>query len=109
LNLQAGNYNLVITRIYPEVQAGRFAVDMEFTGNIPDQIRIGQTFRIRLELGESRNAILIPRGGFYQSTGGQWVYVVDPTGSFAYRRDIRIGRQNPRFYEVLEGLEPGEK
>jgi HlyD family secretion protein len=102
------NYKLVITRIYPEVRAGRFAVDMEFTDGIPGQIRIGQTFRIRLELGESRNAILIPRGGFYQSTGGQWVYVVDPSGSFAYRREIRIGRQNPRFYEVLEGLEPGE-
>ena len=106
----AGNrYGLVITRIYPEVQAGRFAVDMEFTNGVPDQIRIGQTFRIRLELGESRNAILIPRGGFYQSTGGQWVYVVDPAGSHATRRDIRIGRQNPRFYEVLEGLEPGER
>ncbi len=103
------NYDLEITRIYPEVQAGRFSVDMEFTNGIPDQLRIGQTFRVRLELGESRNAILIPRGGFYQSTGGQWVFVVDPTGSFATRRDIRIGRQNPRFYEVLEGLEPGER
>jgi HlyD family secretion protein len=103
------NYDLIITRIYPEVRAGRFAVDMEFTSNIPEQIRIGQTFRIRLELGESREAILIPRGGFYQSTGGQWVYVVDPSGSHAIRRDIRIGRQNPRFYEVLEGLEPGER
>ncbi|MFO7924989.1 MAG: HlyD family efflux transporter periplasmic adaptor subunit [Bacteroidales bacterium] len=102
-------YDLVITRIYPEVQAGRFAVDMEFTDGIPDQIRIGQTFRIRLELGESRDAILIPRGGFYQSTGGQWVYVVDPSGSFATRREIRIGRQNPRFYEVLDGVEPGER
>lgn len=103
------NYDLVLTRIYPEVQSGRFAVDMEFKTGIPDQIRIGQTFRIRLELGESRNAILIPRGGFYQSTGGQWVYVVDPSGSFAIRRNIRIGRQNPRFYEVMEGLEPGER
>jgi HlyD family secretion protein len=103
------NYDLVITRIYPEVRAGRFAVDMEFNGNVPEQIRIGQTFRIRLELGESREAILIPRGGFYQSTGGQWVYVIDPSGSHATRRDIRIGRQNPRFYEVLEGLEPGER
>ena len=103
------SYDLVITRIYPEVQAGRFAVDMEFTDGVPDQIRIGQTFRIRLELGESRDAILIPRGGFYQSTGGQWVYVVDPSGSYATRRVIRIGRQNPRFYEVLEGLEPGER
>ncbi len=103
------NYGLVITRIYPEVQAGRFAVDMEFTDGIPEQIRIGQTFRIRLELGQSRDAILIPRGGFYQSTGGQWVFVVDPTNSYANRRDIRIGRQNPRFYEVLEGLQPGER
>lgn len=106
----AGNsYNLVITRIYPEVSAGRFAVDMEFTDVFPDQIRIGQTFRIRLELGESRNAILISRGGFYQSTGGQWIFVLDPSGSHAYKRQIRIGRQNPRFYEVLEGLEPGER
>ncbi len=106
----AGNsYDLEITRIYPEVQAGRFAVDMEFNGQVPPQIRIGQTFRIRLELGESRTAILIPRGGFYQSTGGQWVYVIDPSGSVASRRDIRIGRQNPRYYEVLEGLEPGER
>ncbi len=104
-----GNYDLVITRIYPEVSGGRFAVDMEFVNGVPGQIRIGQTFRIRLELGESRDAILIPRGGFYQSTGGQWVYVVDPTGSHAIKRDIRIGRQNPRFYEVLEGLEPGER
>ncbi|TVR69583.1 MAG: HlyD family efflux transporter periplasmic adaptor subunit [Marinilabiliales bacterium] len=102
-------YDLVITRIYPEVQAGRFSVDMEFVNGVPDQLRIGQTFRIRLELGESRTAILIPRGGFYQSTGGQWVYVVDPSGSYAIRRDIRIGRQNPRFYEVLEGLYPGER
>jgi HlyD family secretion protein len=102
------NYDLVITRIYPEVQAGRFAVDMEFVKDTPSQIRIGQTFRIRLELGESREAILVARGGFYQSTGGQWVYVIDPTGSYATRRNIRIGRQNPRFYEVLEGLEPGE-
>lgn len=103
------NYDLVITRIYPEVHAGRFAVDMEFSNGVPDQLRIGQTFRIRLELGESRDALLIPRGGFYQSTGGQWVFVVDPSGSYAVRRDIRIGRQNPRFYEVLEGLEPGER
>ncbi len=103
------SYDIEITRIYPEVEAGRFGVDMEFTGSVPSQIRIGQTFRIRLELGESRTAILIPRGGFYQSTGGQWVYVLDPSGSVASRREIRIGRQNPRYYEVLEGLEPGER
>ena len=103
------DYDLQLSRIYPEVRNGRFSVDMEFTGEVPEKIRIGQTFRIRLELGESRNAVLIPRGGFYQSTGGQWVYVVDPSGSFATKRNIRIGRQNPRFYEVLEGLEEGEK
>ena len=102
-------YPGVITKIYPEVQTGRFYVDMEFTGDIPGAIRIGQTSRIKLELGESKEAILIPRGGFYQSTGGQWVFVIDVTGEFAYRRDISIGRQNPRYYEVLAGLEPGEQ
>jgi HlyD family secretion protein len=98
-----------ITKIYPEVQNGRFYVDMVFTGKIPGAIRIGQTSRIKLELGESKEAVLIPRGGFYQSTGGQWVFVIDPSGEFAYRRDISIGRQNPRYYEVLSGLKPGEK
>ena len=98
-----------IVKIYPEVQNGRFYVDVEFTGNIPGSIRIGQTSRIKLELGESKQAVLIPRGGFYQSTGGQWVYIIDESGEFAYKRDISIGRQNPRYYEVLSGLKPGEK
>lgn len=102
-------YKGVIKKIYPEVQNGRFAVDMEFTDGIPEQIRIGQTSRIRLQLGESKEGILLSKGGFYQTTGGQWVFVVDPSGEFAVKRDISIGRQNPRFYEVLEGLEPGEK
>ena len=82
---------------------------MIFTSDKPDQIRIGQTFRIKLELGESKQAILIPRGGFYQSTGGQWVYVVNEAGNLAIKRNISIGRQNPKYYEVLEGLTPGEK
>jgi HlyD family secretion protein len=98
-----------ITKIYPEVLGGRFYVDMEFDDNIPPTIRIGQTSRIKLELGESKEAVLIPRGGFYQSTGGQWVFIVDESGGFAYRRDISIGRQNPRFYEVLSGLNPGDR
>ncbi|MEZ5071912.1 MAG: HlyD family efflux transporter periplasmic adaptor subunit [Bacteroidales bacterium] len=102
-------YRGVITKIYPEVQNGRFAVDMVFTDQVPDQIRIGQTSRIRLQLGESKEGILLSKGGFYQTTGGQWVFVLDPTGEFAEKRDITIGRQNPRYYEVLEGLEPGEK
>jgi HlyD family secretion protein len=98
-----------IIKIYPEVQNGRFYADMEFTAGIPPQIKIGQTSRIKLELGESKEAILIPRGGFYQSTGGQWVYVVNEKEGYAYKRNISIGRQNPRFYEVLGGLEVGEK
>ena len=102
-------YKLKIEKVYPEVNNGRFAVDMVFTSEKPDQIRIGQTFRIKLELGESKQAVLIPRGGFYQSTGGQWVYVVDESGEFAVKRNISIGRQNPKYYEVLEGLNPGEQ
>jgi len=98
-----------IVKIYPEVSNGTFAVDMQFTSEIPSQIRIGQTARIHLELGESEDALLLPKGGFYQSTGGQWVFVVDPSGDFAYRRKIRLGRQNPRYYEVLDGLAKGEK
>jgi len=103
------DYNLKLTKVYPEVKNGRFAVDMEFNGKNPEQIRIGQTARIRLELGESKQAILIPRGGFYQSTGGQWVYVVSKDEKLATRRNIHIGRQNPKYYEVLDGLEAGEK
>jgi HlyD family secretion protein len=99
----------IITKIYPEVTAGKFYADMVFKDTIPSTIRIGQTSRIKLELGAPKTAILIPRGGFYQSTGGQWVYVVDESGDFAYKRSISLGAQNPRYYEVLEGLKPGEK
>jgi HlyD family secretion protein len=102
-------YAAVITKVYPEVQNGRFAVDMIFTDTIPPQIRIGQTSRIRLQLGESKEGILLTKGGFYQTTGGQWVFVLDKSGEFAVKRDITIGRQNPRYYEVLDGLEPGDK
>ncbi|HAF30791.1 MAG TPA: efflux transporter periplasmic adaptor subunit [Bacteroidales bacterium] len=103
------NYKLKIDKVYPEVNGGRFAVDMVFTSEKPAQIRIGQTFRLKLELGESKQAVLIPRGGFYQSTGGQWVYVVNNEGNLAVKRNISIGRQNPQYYEVLEGLNPGEQ
>ena len=103
------NHHLIITKVYPEVRNGAFAVDMEFTSNIPSQIRIGQTARIRLELGATEDALLLPKGGFYQSTGGQWVYVVTESGNQAVKREIRIGRQNPRYYEVIEGLQQGEK
>jgi len=103
------NFDLKLVKKYPEVRQGKFTVDMVFTEDKPEDINIGQTFRIKLELGQSKQAVLIPRGGFYQSTGGQWVYVVDESGDFATKRDIRIGRQNPQYYEVIEGLEPGEK
>jgi HlyD family secretion protein len=102
------NYPAKLVKVYPEVQGGRFAVDMNFTDEVPAQIRIGQTSRIKLELGESQTAILLSKGGFYQSTGGQWVYVLDPSKSFAVKRNISIGRQNPRFYEVIDGLAVGE-
>lgn len=103
------SYPAEIVKIYPEVQNGRFAVDMEFTDSVPDQIRIGQASRIRLQLGESREGLLLAKGGFYNKTGGQWVFVVDPSGEYAEKREITIGRQNPRYYEVLEGLEAGEQ
>lgn len=102
-------YPMLITRVYPEVRDGRFEVDMEFVGQEPAEIRRGQTIRFRLELGDPAEGILLPRGGFYQTTGGNWVYVVDPSGEFAERRSIRLGRQNPQFFEVLEGLQPGEQ
>ena len=102
-------YTGIITKIYPEVQNGRFAVDMVFTEEVPPQIRIGQTSRIRLQLGESKEGVLLTKGGFYQTTGGQWVFVLDESEEFAVKRDISIGRQNPRYYEVLAGPEPGEQ
>ena len=76
---------------------------------MPDNLRTGQTYHIKLELGQPVDAILLPRGGFFQSTGGQWVFVLDESGTYATKRQIKIGRQNPLYYEVLEGLNPGEK
>ena len=102
-------YRLTIKKVYPEVIDGSFEVDMEFDGSEPEGIRRGQTLYIRLELGDLSEATLLARGGFYQKTGGQWVYVVDESGDFAEKRDIRLGRQNPQMFEVLEGLEVGEQ
>jgi HlyD family secretion protein len=103
------SYDLNITKVYPEVKNGRFQIDLEFVGGEPDDIRRGQTVKINLALGDLSDAILIARGGFYQKTGGRWAFVLDESGNFATRRNIEIGRQNPRVYEVLSGLEPGEK
>ncbi|MCU0443817.1 MAG: HlyD family efflux transporter periplasmic adaptor subunit [Microscillaceae bacterium] len=102
-------YQLAIKKIYAEVQQGEFQVDMEFVGDAPKGIRRGQTLQIRLQLSDASQAVLIPRGGFYQTTGGNWIFVVNESGGVAERRNIKLGRQNPKFYEVLEGLKPGEK
>ena len=102
-------YQVEIRKIYPEVQNGRFAVDMYFGEEVPQGIRRGQTLHIRLALGDLSEATLLARGGFYQKTGGQWVYVLDKSDDFAIKRDIKIGRQNPQYFEVLDGLKPGEK
>lgn len=103
------SYELEIRKIYPEVTNGLFEVDLFFTEAIPQSIRRGQTLQIRLQLSENITAIQIPRGSFYQTTGGNWIFVLDQSESYAVRREIRLGRQNPRYYEVLEGLQPGEK
>lgn len=102
-------HQMRIDKIYPEVLNGRFEVDMLFEGAEPEGIRRGQTVHIRLELGDLSEAILLAKGGFYQKTGGRWVYVIDPSGEFAVKRDIRIGRMNPEVFEILEGLQPGER
>ena len=103
-----GTYDLVISRVYPEVIEGQFEADMEFPEGMPDGLRRGQTLQVRIALGELADAMQVPRGGFYQKTGGRWIYVLDPTGEYAVRRDIRLGRQNSQYFEVLEGLEEGE-
>lgn len=106
----SGNtYDLKISKIYPEVRDGRFEVDMEFIGKNAEGIRRGQSLHIRLQLSDISQAILVARGGFYQTTGGNWVYVLDSSGKYGVKRQIRLGRQNPEFFEVLEGLKAGEK
>jgi len=102
-------YEGKIVKIYTEVRNGKFMVDMEFTGEIPGDIKIGGTSRIKIELGESEKALIVSKGSFYQSTGGQWVCVVDETGNFAVKRNIKIGKQNPKYYEITDGLIEGEK
>ena len=106
---QNETYDAVIRKVYPEVRNGKFQADFKFSGEQPSNIRTGQTYYLNLQLGQPESAVLIPRGTFYQKTGGKWIYVVAPEGGKAVKREIRIGRQNPQFYEVLEGLEPGEK
>ena len=106
---QGSSFDLTVRKVYPEVRDGKFRTDFVFTGARPDNIRSGQTYYITLELGQPTESIIIPKGTFLQSTGGSWRFVLDPDGKKAYRRSIKIGRQNPQYYEVLEGLEAGEK
>lgn len=106
---QGSSFDLTVRKVYPEVRDGKFRADFVFTGERPDNIRSGQTYYINLELGQPTESIIIPKGTFFQSTGGNWIFVLDADGKKAYRRSIRIGRQNPQYYEVLEGLEAGER
>ncbi len=101
-------YGVKVSTVYPEVRNGQFRADLTFTDETPDNIRVGQTYYINLELGEPTNAVLVPRGGFYTSTGGKWIFVLTPDCSEAVRRNIKIARQNPQYYEVVEGLSAGE-
>ncbi|MFD2519345.1 efflux RND transporter periplasmic adaptor subunit [Emticicia soli] len=103
------DYPLEITKIYPEVRNGRFQVDMIFSKGVPEGIKRGQSSPIRLELGKATKAVLLPVGGFFSDTGGNWVYVVDKNGGKAVKRKITLGRKNPEYFEVLEGLEVGDQ
>lgn len=108
--VQSGtSYGLVITKIYPTITEGRFEVDMDFTAEQPESIKRGLSVRIRLELGDSSDAVLLPMGGYYKETGGNWVYVVDKSGERAVKRSIKLGRKNAEYFEVLDGLEKGQK
>ena len=106
---QDNTFEMTLRKVYPEVRNGQFKADFRFTDNVPENIRSGQTYYLNLQLGQATEAAIIPRGSFFQKTGGRWIYVVDDSGEKAYKREIRIGRQNPQYYEVLEGLNPGER
>lgn len=109
LDRQGSRFSLKVRKVYPEVRDGRFRTDLVFDGQMPDNVRIGQTYYIDMQLGEPTESVLVPKGTFFQATGGKWIFVVNEDGSRAYRREIRIGRQNPQCYEVLDGLEKGER
>ncbi len=102
-------YELSVKKIFTQVANGQFQVDMEFTKEVPQGIRRGQTLQVRLALSAEKQAVMVPKGGFYQKTGGNWIFKLDESGNKATRIDIRLGSQNPEYYEVLEGLQPGDK
>lgn len=103
------DYKLRIRKVYTQVTNGKFQVDMAFEGEVPQGIRRGQTFQVRVALSDEKQALLLPRGGFYQQTGGNWIFKVNENGTMAYKVEIQLGGQNPDFYEVLQGLKPGDK
>ena len=109
VKISGKDYRLTIKKVYPEVRDGRFQIDLEFDSSEPEGIRRGQTVQVKLALGDLSEALLLARGGLYHKTGGNWVYVIDESGDYATKRDISLGRQNPHVYEVLEGLEEGER
>ncbi|MFI5193822.1 MAG: efflux RND transporter periplasmic adaptor subunit [Chitinophagales bacterium] len=108
-NFADSNYNLKIFKVYTQVTNGHFQVDMEFVGKVPKGVRRGQTLQILLALSEERQSVLVPRGGFYNQTGGNWIFKVSDDGTTAFRTDISLGNQNQEYYEVLQGLKPGDK
>ena len=103
------HYALTIGKVYPEVTGGQFKADLEFSGMLPENVRVGQSYLVEIQTGDPATAIIVPRGTFYQSSGGRYVYVVSDDGNSAEKREIRIGRQNPKYYEITEGLSPGER
>jgi len=109
LERQGHEYELKVRKVFPDVRNGRFAVELIFQGEKPNNMRIGQTYYTRLQLGNPEKALLLPKGSFFQKTGGQWIFLLSEDGNYAEKRSIKIGRQNPKYYEVLEGLKAGDK
>jgi len=109
LDRQGKKYELKIRKVFPDVRQGKFTVEMVFTGDKPANMRTGQTYYTRLQLGNPKKSLLLPKGSFFQQTGGQWIFVLTPDGKYAVKRKIKIGRQNPEYYELLSGLKAGEK
>lgn len=109
INYQGTKFPLKITKVVPEVKDRTFAVDLVFAGEMPDNVRVGKSYRVQIELGQPEDAVVIPRGNFFQSNGGQWIYKVNEAGDKAIRVPISVGRQNPQQYEIIDGLKPGDK
>lgn len=109
VNYQDEKYPLKITRVVPEVKDRTFDVDLVFCEKMPDNVRIGKSYRVQVELGQPEDAVVIPKGNFFQYTGGQWIYKLDESGNRAVKVPITVGRQNPRQYEIIEGLKAGDR